>query len=310
MPHKILLAVQTVLMFLTLNSFANLGPVKKSSRQDYIERYSKIAIKEMNEYGIPASITLAQACLESGDGNSRLARMSNNHFGIKCKSSWTGEKVYHDDDEKGECFRKYNSPVESFNDHSKFLVESSRYKFLFDYHIRDYKQWAHGLKKAGYATNPKYADLLIKIIEDYKLDDLDRYYKSADGHRWRNKSRSESMSARIIKKRNRNKAFFAEHGDTYENIAAEFSLRERQILRYNDCERGSRPETNSIVYIQGKRGKAPRGNDFHIAKENESLWSIAQWYGVRLNALYRLNNMRKGDEPYPGQRISLRKKQK
>ena len=143
------------------------------SRSEYIERFKGEAISQMEKYNIPASITLAQAILESGDGNSELAIKSNNHFGIKCHSNWKGEKVFHDDDEKGECFRAYKNIKQSFEDHSIFLLKE-RYAELFNLDIEDYKSWAKGLKKAGYATNPNYAKQLIKIIEDHNLSQFDK----------------------------------------------------------------------------------------------------------------------------------------
>ena len=327
MLHKIFISILTITVLLIPECKASPELNKKLSRQDYIEHFANLAIQEMNEFSIPASIILAQACLESSDGNSTLAKMSNNHFGIKCKSSWTGETVFYDDDQKNECFRKYKSPVESFRDHSRFLIESTRYQFLFDFEITDYKKWAYGLKKAGYATDPRYPERLIKIIEDFNLYELDRYFKRGINfagikrHGFAVGSSSVGKTgkgtgeitidpylARNVQERNGSKAFVAVDGDTYEQIAAEFSMKEWEIFKYNDCEKGSKPEANSIVYIRSKRGKAPRGNDFHIAKEGESLWSIAQWYGVRLNALYRINRMKKGDEPQSGQKISLRKR--
>ena len=132
----------------------------------YIKKYAPIAVKEMHEYKIPASITLAQGILESGKGRSELALKSNNHFGIKCHRGWKGERVYHDDDEKGECFRKYVYPETSYNDHSLFLTQRKRYAFLFNYNITNYKKWAYGLRKAGYATDKKYPVKLLKIIKD------------------------------------------------------------------------------------------------------------------------------------------------
>lgn len=311
MNSKFFLILPLILLSFMPDVYSKSDVTKNSARQEYINRYTKLAIKEMNEFSIPASIILAQACLESGDGKSQLSRNSNNHFGIKCKSNWTGDRVYHDDDEKDECFRKYDNPTESFRDHSKFLIESSRYKFLFDYNIRDYKQWAYGLKKAGYATNPRYPEMLIKIIEDYNLSELDKYYRNNGvRHGWfLFGSRNNTIyTDRTVEKRNGRNAFFAKDGDTYENIAIEFALKEKDLLRYNDTQKGSEPELNDLVYLQGKKGKAPRGNDYHIAKQNESLRSIAQWYGVKLNSLYRLNKMKKGQEPYPGQVISLRRK--
>lgn len=146
---------------------------QKLTRVQYIEKYKQVAQKQMRLYNIPASIIMAQACLESGNGNSTLATKANNHFGIKCHTSWKGKRYRHDDDKRRECFRKYNSPIESFEDHSIFLSTGKRYSSLFDLKITDYKAWAHGLKAAGYATNPKYAKLLIDIIETYKLYELD-----------------------------------------------------------------------------------------------------------------------------------------
>ena len=150
---------------------------QNNSRKQYIEKYKHLAIRQMNQYGIPASIILAQACLESGNGNSRLAVKANNHFGIKCHN-WNGNRIYHNDDKRGECFRKYNDPEDSFKDHSEFLKNGRRYQSLFDLKKNDYKAWAHGLKAAGYATNPKYAKMLIEIIEQNKLYQYDNIISS------------------------------------------------------------------------------------------------------------------------------------
>ena len=141
---------------------------------NYIEEYSGIAKKEMKKYGIPASITLAQGILESGAGRGELTKKANNHFGIKCHMGWTGKRAYHDDDRNQECFRKYKDPKISFRDHSLFLSERSRYSGLFKLRKDDYKAWAKGLRKAGYATDPKYSQKLIGIIEKYNLNHLDR----------------------------------------------------------------------------------------------------------------------------------------
>ena len=155
--------------------------IVSSNAQDktekYIEKYSKVAVEEMKKYNIPASITLAQGILESGNGESRLAKEGNNHFGIKCHSNWNGKTIIEDDDEKGECFRKYDNAEDSYRDHSLFLTERGRYSFLFELNKKNYKAWAKGLKKAGYATNPKYPDLLIDLIERYDLSRFDKNYK-------------------------------------------------------------------------------------------------------------------------------------
>lgn len=155
----------------TIASFS--VPVVKLKPIEYIELYKDIALREMEKYRIPASITLAQGLLESSNGNSTLARIAKNHFGIKCPGGWTGESVFQDDDAKNECFRAYDSAEESFRDHSDFLSTKKRYAFLFDLDINDYVSWANGLKKAGYATNPQYPDLLISLINRYQLYQYD-----------------------------------------------------------------------------------------------------------------------------------------
>ena len=300
---------------------------QRITRQQYIDQFAKLAIQEMNEFHIPASITMAQACLESGDGNSMLSQDANNHFGIKCNSSWTGPSVRQDDDTRNECFRKYKTVLESFRDHSRFLTSSARYAFLFDYDIKDYKKWAYGLKKAGYATDPKYPERLLKIIDEFQLTQLDEYYNSkknyispekkditsnrgnkGKGNRGIDNFSINPYEARNVEHRNGAKAFTAKEGDTYEQIAREFSLKEWEIFKYNDAKKGDKLSKGEIVYLQTKKGSAPRGNDIHVMKKGETLWDVAQWYGVRLNALYRKNRMAHGEEPVVGQNISLRKK--
>ena len=312
-------------MFLFLSGQTDGQSGQKSTRQEYIDMFAKVAIQEMIQYHIPASITMAQACLESGDGNSPLAIEGNNHFGIKCKNTWTGPIIRKDDDAHNECFRKYNNAIESYRDHSEFLTGSMRYQFLFDYSIKDYKKWAYGLKKAGYATNPQYPERLIKIIEDFQLYKLDEYYDNPNGYispqhvEGGSKSILKSLGNRTrsglsvnpylirnVEKRNGAKAFFARNGDTYQQIAAEFSIKVSTIYRYNDVEPGERLEEGSIVYIQRKKRSAPRGNDLYTFKKGESLWSVSQWYGIRLNALCRKNRLKRGEAVVEGQQISLR----
>tara|TARA_B100000900_G_scaffold410039_1_gene427018 strand:- start:12959 stop:13825 length:867 start_codon:yes stop_codon:yes gene_type:complete len=164
------MANRLVIILFFLTSFI---AAQDMSRTEYIFKYKDLAVAEMNQYGIPASITLSQGVLESGNGNSELARKAKNHFGIKCHSSWEGKKVYHDDDEAQECFRKYPTVAASYRDHSVFL-QKARYANLFELAITDYKGWAKGLKKAGYATNPEYPELLIKIIENNQLQQYDK----------------------------------------------------------------------------------------------------------------------------------------
>ena len=162
----------------------------------YIKTYAEVAQQEMKTYDIPASITLAQGILESGMGNSRLATQANNHFGIKCHKEWRGKRIYHDDDEKGECFRVYKDPRNSYRDHSLFLTTRSRYDFLFELNKRDYKAWAKGLKKAGYATDPKYPDKLINLIERYRLD---RYDLKKERQKKKQKASQQSLTIKYIK---------------------------------------------------------------------------------------------------------------
>lgn len=307
----------------TANIFA--ASPQKQSRQQYIDKYARIAVMEMIDHHIPASITMAQACLESSDGNSELTRISNNHFGIKCKSNWTGPTVRHSDDEANECFRKYRSAEESFEDHSQFITGSSRYSFLFAYDIRDFKGWAYGLKRAGYATDPGYPVKLIKIIEDYRLFELDqldrKYVKVPDKkpHHFslfgflHKKSSNQNLEIatgflpRTIEKRNRRKAFIAIEGDDYARIADEFGKKDWQIYQFNDAQSGDAPVAGEPVYLQYKRSKAPRGNDFHVVQKDETLRSIAQWYGVRLQSLRKMNRLADGVEVKAGEVLSLRR---
>jgi hypothetical protein len=296
------------------------------SRQQYIDKYAKLAVQEMIDHHIPASITMAQACLESSDGNSELTRQSNNHFGIKCKSNWTGPSVRHNDDEANECFRKYKDPEDSFRDHSEFITGSPRYSFLFAYDIRDFKKWAHGLKQAGYATDPAYPGKLIKIIDDFRLYELDqldwKYVKAPERKRalfnlfglFRKKNPDQSLAiasgfkARPIEKRNGRKSFTAIEGDDYARIANEFGKKDWQIYQYNDAYMGDVPEAGEPVYLQFKRSKAPRGNDFHMVQQGETLRSIAQWYGVKVQSLRKMNHLPDNSEVQPGTELSLRKK--
>lgn len=189
-----------------------------NSAQDYINTFAPIAMEEMEQYGIPASITLAQGLLESGAGQSNLVKKSNNHFGIKCHTSWRGPSTTHDDDEKGECFRKYLHPRESYRDHSLFLVNGRRYAFLFEYSIKDYKSWAKGLKKAGYASDPKYPSKLIAQIETYNLDQFD-HPKRAE--RWA-KKQSNTTSTSDFK--NTARVHKVQKGDTLYSISKKYDL--------------------------------------------------------------------------------------
>lgn len=325
---QVILITVPVLLMITL--FAN--SQTKMSRKEYIDTYKTIAIREMHRSGIPASITMAQGCLESGNGNSALARKSNNHFGIKCRNDWKGARVYHHDDKLNECFRKYRTVEESYIDHTDFLVQNTRYGALFSLSHTDYVAWARGLKAAGYATDPKYAERLIKIIKDeqlHLLDDIsiDQLAESYDttmntsndelpfaGARDKVIKSIESIrlnpfANREIKNINGLDAITARADDTYESIAREFELKNWEVHHYNDLDRDEvQPKVNEIIYLERKRYNAPKGYDFHVAKPGESMWSISQKYGMKLSRLYRLNRMEKNEQVKTGTRLYLRRK--
>ena len=267
-----------VLSFIMLISFNKISS-QNLTRKQYITKYSALAIKQMHQYKIPASITLAQGILESNNGNSKLAVKANNHFGIKCHG-WEGKKIFEDDDKKNECFRKYKSPLESFKDHSLFLNKYSRYAFLFNYKITDYKSWARGLKKAGYATNKKYPELLIKIIENNKLnlyDDKDVEIEFI------------SEIRNIYMHPNRIKYVKSENQDTYITIAKNLKIKLWQLQKYNDSKETNILAEGTIVFIQPKRKKGKV--KVHTYNKNESLISISQFYGVKLKSLKKRNDL-------------------
>ena len=270
--------INLVLSFIMLISFSEISS-QNLTRKQYITKYSSLAVKQMRQYKIPASITLAQGILESNNGNSKLALKANNHFGIKCHG-WEGKKIFEDDDKKNECFRKYKSPLESFKDHSIFLNKYSRYAFLFDYKITDYKSWARGLKKAGYATNKKYPELLIKIIEDNKLniyDDKDVEIEFI------------SEIRNIYMHPNRIKYVKSENQDTYMTIAKNLKIKLWQLQKYNDSKETNILAEGTIVFIQPKRKKGKV--KVHTYNKNESLISISQFYGVKLKSLKKRNDL-------------------
>ncbi len=288
------------------------------SREQYILRYQILAIEEMGRSGIPASIKMAQALLESGNGNSQLALKSNNHFGIKCKSNWTGQKVYHNDDEPNECFRKYRTVEDSYIDHSNFLMGNPRYAFLFTYSPNDYKSWAEGLKEAGYATARHYAKSLIKIIEENQLYLLDTKQtlspmlvnstKTQINSNMSGKMTVDPFFARTTIKVNNLRAAVAKAGDTYEILAQSFALEPWELYNFNDQPAGYRPQPNEVVYLESKRKKAPKGTDYHRVSEGETMHFISQMHGLKLKPLYRRNRMKPGEHPVPGDWLYLRTK--
>ena len=318
------MSIKTVLSlifsYFFISAYAN--PTKKLTYEQYINKYKDLAIKEMKRTGIPASITMAQALLESGAGNSTLARKSNNHFGIKCHSDWKGKKVYYDDDRRHECFRKYKTVYDSYIDHSNFLVGKNRYAGLFRLKPTDYKGWAHGLKKAGYATDPRYAHRLIKIIEDYKLYQLD---KKAGKVKYSEESISSVNSSQgsdtddfvvnpytshEVKYNNNVKYIDVEPGDTFESIADEFGLRLWEIFKYNDIPENSDISKIKRLYIEPKRRKAAKEHEYHILKEGETLQYVSYKYGVKLKSILKYNGLQKGERVKPGTKLYLRRKKK
>jgi len=279
-------------------------------REDYIRRYAPLAIEEMKRSGVPASIKMAQAILESGDGRSELARRSNNHFGIKCGSNWTGRRVFHTDDAPNECFRAYNSVEESFRDHSDFLRNNPRYASLFKLKPTDYKGWAQGLKQAGYATASHYDRTLISLIERHDLHRLDNgIISNQTQRRIRAGNTLNLYQSRPVLKINGIEAVAAKNDDSFEIIAYEFGLKNWEIYRFNDQKRGYRPQVNEVVYISNKNRRAPKtGITTHRAEYGDSMHYISQMYGLQLRPLLKRNNMKKNEQPVPGQIIQLRDK--
>lgn len=284
-----------VIFLFSISSMVSWGQMKwNQTYQLYINQYKDLAIREMLQYRIPASITLAQAVFESGAGRSRLARLGNNHFGIKCHD-WTGRTIAEDDDALGECFRAYDYPLQSFEDHSKFLVNSSRYSRLFSLSMDDYRGWAQGLKDCGYATNPLYADKLIELIELYKLylyDGVKSYDHAMAGCSGNRTSVGKEGALHPIAIFNDNYYIRARRGDTFRLIGEEIGVSYRKIARYNERDKDDVLTEGEIVFLKKKQKRAPKAfkNRPHVVREGESLYIIAQIYGMRLSSLYKLND--------------------
>ena len=283
---------------------------RNSLYNNYIKEYAPLAVEQMNKYRIPASITLAQGLLESGAGRSQLARKSNNHFGIKCHNIWRGRKVYHDDDAKGECFRAYRKVEESYEDHSKFLKNGPRYAFLFKLKITDYKGWARGLKKAGYATDPSYANRLITIIEDYELYKYDSKGMSRrEARRWEKELKKKPWLANPHQIYTSNKLLYvvARTGDDFRLLGKEFDISWKKLVKYNDLHREYTLQAGDIIYLMEKNKKAQEPHRVYVVKDGDSMHSISQTFGIRLKNLYKMN--RKDAEEYVpevGDRLRLR----
>lgn len=309
--HKAVIRTAVLLLLLLPLHHTPIFGQQKQTREEYVKTFSELAMREMSRVGIPASITLAQGCLESNNGNSTLAVKGNNHFGIKCHE-WKGKKIYHDDDKRKECFRSYASAYESYKDHSHFLTSKQRYASLFELNPHDYRGWAKGLKKAGYATANNYATLLTRIIEEnelYQYDlvvlegDLDDYIDSTSlpaGH--------DFQTHRNILLNNNIEYILTEPGDSPESLREELGLYKNEIYRYNNLYKGINLEPGTIIYLQPKRSKAARGNEIHKVEEGQTMYDISQIYGVKLKYLYRKNHMTEGEQPLEGSEIYLRRK--
>lgn len=301
----------SLLLFTSILQAQNKNPKYEA----YIEKYADLAVASQKEYHIPASITLAQGLLESAAGESRLAQKCNNHFGIKCGDSWYGKTMHQDDDARGECFRCYNNVKSSFDDHAKFL-QRQRYSFLFDYAITDYKSWAKGLRQAGYATDPKYPDKLIKIIEDYEL------YRFDDGKQTVSSAKNQNPDIEHLAdiasdgdqlfgyteiKNNGVRCYQLATDDTFKNISKHTGIPVVELLYFNDLPHKTDLYRGDMVYLQPKKNKVnnklPKA---YIVKAGDSMHSISQEFGIKLKALYKLNKIKYGTPAEAGQQLKLR----
>jgi hypothetical protein len=298
----------------------------------YINQYKDLAIVEMQRTGVPAAIKLAQGIHETSAGQSRLVTKANNHFGIKCKTDWSGPSISHDDDARGECFRKYSSSEDSYRDHSNFLKKSARYASLFELDPTDYEGWAYGLKKAGYATNPKYPQVIIKLINDYNLQE---YTLVALGKSPANKEvlvRSEPGVANpeantgpmpvvnlepskpvepVIYPQgvfniNETRVIFAKSGTSWLSLAQEHKVSLSRIFDFNDMAETEIVEKDQLVYLQRKRKSSH--NDFHVVQKGETLHQIAQLEAIRMESLLEYNYLQSDMQPAIGEKLFLRGK--
>jgi LysM repeat protein len=324
-------------LFIALLSVTALN-AQTISIEEYVNTYKDIAIKEMIRTGVPASITLAQGIVETENGNSKLVKKSNNHFGIKCKETWTGPSVSHDDDAPGECFRKYENAEQSYVDHSDFLRTRKHYNFLFGLDPADYKAWAYGLKKAGYATNPAYPQMLIKYIEKYNLNDYslialgkikadEPIYAKADQSNVKEnvvttvvhqpvsapQQASDDVKETIKKpvvnyptgefKINETKVVYVTKGTSFLAIAQKYNVQLKWLFDFNDLKETEVLEQDQLIYLQRKRRVG--ANQFHVVANGETLYDIAQAQGIRLDALLQLNQIPANKQPAPGQQLYL-----
>lgn len=279
------------------HSVSSTAEVKSDAYSAYITKYSGMAVAQMEKYGIPASITLAQGILESNAGQSTLAQSCNNHFGIKCHSDWDGKKTYHDDDRSQECFRCYDSVEESFRDHSLFLVNGTRYRSLFALKKDDYKGWAKGLKQAGYATSPTYADKLIELIERYGLD----VYDSQNALRVR-----DGQTPHRIMTVNGLDCVVLREGESIKDVAREFRKSILLLRQYNEIDHKHNVPAGTYVFLARKKTRADNAYRTYEVKEDDSIWSISQQFGVRIKPLIRRNRLSEEKPMRVGMKLLLR----
>lgn len=313
---KVLIIVFLLLSTIFISNAQSVPALTKS----YAEKYKDFAVEKMKKYGIPASITLAQGMLESNYGRSSLAVKANNHFGIKCHKDWKGATIFADDDLKNECFRKYPSVKDSYDDHSLFLKTKNRYAFLFDLQSNDYKGWAYGLKKAGYATNSQYAIVLIKMIEDYNLNAYDKaiYIPVAQlkNHKIEKIKSTQSQESdfdditigvvRNVYYRNKVPYIIAVKGDNLDKIAEDFALERFQLEKYNDLQKNAKIKEGELIYVKKKKRKT--NIDFHIVEENESIRDVSQRFAVRIKKILKYNDFEENYKIKQGDTLWLHKK--
>lgn len=297
---------------------------QKLTQEEYIAKYKNLAVSEMYRSGIPASITLAQGLLETESGNSPLVLRSNNHFGIKCKSNWNGPSVSHDDDERDECFRAYGSAEESYRDHSDFLKNSPRYAFLFDFEPTNYKDWAYGLRQAGYATNPRYPEILIRFIEanDLQQFDSEEYlvaFTTGEDPVHGPEVIHQPAKQKEIKKStnasptylqfsnhvvNGSKALFVYEGTSLLAIATKQKIHLTKLLEMNDLKKDGLLEKAQFIFLEKKAVQGQ--DDFYTAEAGETLYDIAQKNGILLQSILSYNNLGETSSIQPGKRIYLK----
>lgn len=307
--HKLYCILLFQIIFLCVN------PVKAQMKVNgayelYFSQFKDLAIEQMERYHIPASITLAQGVFESNAGRSRLATVGNNHFGIKCHG-WAGRSINADDDLNNECFRAYNNAKESYEDHSKFLRNNQRYARLFQLSDNDYRGWAYGLKACGYATNPNYANKLIGIIELYQLYQYDnaKGYDRFMADRYNARHHQLSPTGyHPIKRCNKNYYVVAKTGDTFKTIGKETGVSWRKLGKYNERDKHDQLQAGDIIFLMKKQKKADKAfkKKPHVVKAGESMYSIAQLYGIRVKNLYKMNHMSYDDSIVVGQQLKVR----